>query len=136
MSSGDRTRVVKRRTVLGLVAASLSAGCVDAWPQPTGPRGPPEEPEGQPREQSPLRIDSWDFGEADSGLLRVFGTVENDGDEPARPTVEVRVRAGEQRYERTTTVDVPAGATAQFDIEFDVEYDTFVGDGSVRLDLI
>jgi hypothetical protein len=136
MSSADRTRVVKRRSVLGMVAASLSAGCVGAWPQPTGPRGPPEAPEGQPREQSPLRIESWDFGEADSGLLRVFGTVQNDRDASAEATVEVRVRAGEQRYERTTTVDVPAGATAEFEIEFDVEYDTFVGDGSIRLDLI
>ncbi len=136
MSSADRARVVKRRTVLGLVAASFSAGCVGAWPQPTGPRGPPEEPEGQPREQSALRIDSWDFGEDDSGMLRVFGTVRNDGDTSTTVTVEVRVRAGEQRYERTTTVDVPEGATAEFEIEFDVEYDTFVGDGSIRLDLI
>jgi hypothetical protein len=136
MSSADRTRVVKRRTVLGLLAASLSAGCVGAWPQPTGPRGPPEEPEGQPQEQSALRIDTWDFGENDAGLLRVFGTVQNNGDALARGTVEAVVRAGEQRYERTTNVDVPAGATVEFNIEFDVEYDSFVGNGSLDLQLL
>jgi hypothetical protein len=136
MSTADRTRVVKRRPVLGLIAASLSAGCVGVWPQPTGPRGPPEEPEGQPREQSALRIDTWDFGENDAGLLRVFGTIQNNGDAAAQATVEAVVRAGEQRYERTTTVAVPAGATAEFTIGFDVEYDAFVGNGSLDLQLV
>lgn len=128
---------MKRRSALGLVAVGLSTGCVGTWPQPTGPRGPPAEPEDRPREpgSDALRIGDWDFGETESGLLRVFGTVQNDGDATAQATVEAVVSAANQRYERTQSVEVPAGDTTEFDVEFDLEYETFVESGSIDLRL-
>lgn len=126
---------MKRRSVLGLFAAVLSAGCVDDWPTATGPRGPPEQPEGQPRDTGALRIDNWDFGETESGQLRVFGTVENDGATAAQAVVEVVVSADDQQYEQTQVVDVPAGESAEFDVAFDLEYETFLQSGSIDLNL-
>lgn len=128
---------MKRRSVLGLVAVGLSTGCVGTWPRPTGPRGPPTEPEDRPREpgSDALRIRGWDFGETESGLLRVFGTVQNDGDATAQATVEVVVSVDDQRYAQAQSVDVPAGGTTEFDVEFDIEYETFVESGSIDLRL-
>lgn len=126
---------MKRRGVVGLVALVLTAGCVDRWPRPTGPRGAPEAPEHQPRDADAVRIDSWDFGETESGRLHVFGTVQNDGDATAEATVEAVVHTGDERYEQTETVTVPAGGTTEFDVEFDVRYETFLEDGSIDLDL-
>lgn len=126
---------MKRRSVLGLFAAVLSAGCVDQWPTPTGPRAPPEQPEGQPRNADALRIGTWDFGETESGQLRVFGTVENDGSSSARATVEILVSTDDREYERSQTVDVPAEGEAEFDVVFDVEHETFLQSGSIDLGL-
>lgn len=135
ISAADGNSAVKRRRVVGLFALVLATGCVDRWPRPTGPRGAPEAPEQRPRDADAVRIDSWDFGETESGRLRVFGTVQNGGDTTAEATVKAVVYAGDERYEQTKTVTVPAGETAEFDIEFDVRYETFLGDGSIDLDL-
>lgn len=126
---------MKRRRVVGSLALVLTTGCVDRWPRPTGPRGAPEAPEQQPRDTDAVRIDSWDFGETDSGRLHVFGTVQNDGDATVEATAEAVVRAGDERYERTETVTVPAGDTTEFDIEFDIPYETFLDGGSIDLTL-
>lgn len=136
MSAAERALSVKRRAVLGVLALSLTGGCVDTWPGATGPRGPPDAPDDEPRDPEAVQIDGWDFGETDAGLLRVFGTVSNDGERSAAATVEITVRAGETEYQQTTTVDVPAESTAEFDVEFDVEHETFIEDGSIRLDLL
>lgn len=124
---------MKRRRVVGSLALVLTTGCVDRWPRPTGPRGAPEAPEQQPRDADAVRIDSWDFGETESGRLHVFGTVRNDGDATVEATAEAVVRAGGERYERTETVTVPAGGTTEFDIEFDVRHETFLDGGSIDL---
>lgn len=135
ISAADRKASVKRRSVLGLFAALLSAGCVDRWPTPTGPRAPPEQPEGQPRDPDTVQIDTWDFDESDSGQLRVFGTVENDGTSAAQATVEVVVSTDEEKYEQSQTVDVPAEGDADFNIVLDIEYEAFLQSGSITLEL-
>ncbi len=126
---------MKRRSVIGLVIAVLSAGCVDKWPTPTGPRAPPEQPEGQPRDPDTLRITDWDFDETDSGLLRVFGTVENNGETTAQATVEVVVNADDQRYQQSQTVEVPAEDVADFDMVLNIEHETVLQNGSITLSL-
>lgn len=135
MSAADRRVGVKRRSALGLFAAVLTAGCVDSWPRPTGPRAPPTSPEQPPEETDTVRVEEWDFGETESGQLHVFGTVLNDGDATAEATVLVSVRAGDEEAERSQSVSVPGGGTTDFDIEFDVEYEKFRSDGSIRVDL-
>jgi hypothetical protein len=120
---------------MGLVIAVLSAGCVDEWPTPTGPRAPPEQPEGHPRNPDTLRITDWDFDETDSGLLRVFGTVENNGETTAQATVEVVVNADNQRYQQSQTVEVPAEDVADFDMVLNIEHETVLQNGSITLSL-
>ena len=136
MSSAGGSPGVKRRALLGALPLLFTAGCVDSWPTPTGPRGPPEPGSERPDgDQARVDIDEWDIGETDDGRLRVFGTVRNEGEEPAEVTVAVVVRVDEQRYERATTVTVAADESAEFDIEFDLEYDAFAAGGSVDIDL-
>lgn len=133
ISAADRKASVKRRSVLGLLAAVLSAGCVEEWPTPTGPRGPPEQPEGQPRDPDALRIGDWDFDENDSGLLRVFGAVKNNGSSLARVTVVAVVSTDDEKYKQSQTVEVSGEGVTDFDIVFDVEYETFRQMGSLDL---
>jgi hypothetical protein len=135
MSAATRGVGVKRRSALGLLAAVLTAGCVDSWPRPTGPRGPPPSPERPSGQQDAVRIGEWDYGEGESGRLRVFGTVRNERDGTVESTVLVSVRAGEEEVERSQTVSVPGNGSADFDIEFDVTYEKFRSDGSIRVDL-
>jgi hypothetical protein len=82
-----------------------------------------------------VRIGTWDIDETDSGQLRVFGTVENDGSSAAQATVEVVVSTDDQESEQSQTVDVPAEGDADFDIVLNVEYEAFLEGGSITLDL-
>ena len=131
---------MKRRSALGLLAASLSlpAGCLSDAPGVTGPRNPPSAPADDPREppeREPLRITEFDFGESDDGRLRVFGTVENRTETERRATVRVSVTTDET-YERTVEVDVPAGSTAEFEVVFDLAYEVASGNFSIDLHLV
>lgn len=122
--------------MLASVALGLSAGCLGSLPRATGPRKPPEAPTGQPRDPgSSLSIETWDYGEADDGSLRVFGTVRNSGGREATATVAATAKAGEEKATETVDVTVPAGGTAKFDVVFGLTYDEFSKNGSIDLDL-
>ncbi|ELK47553.1 transcriptional initiation protein Tat [Haloferax volcanii] len=130
---------MERRRLLGLVAVGLSSGCLGSLPGATGPRNPPAAPAGNPRdtpEVSPVRIEDIDYEATDDGRLRVFGSVLNDGGAERLTTVEVRVTAGGERTTQSRELTVPAGGTADFEIEFDVEYDAFSDDGDLNVSLV
>jgi hypothetical protein len=126
---------VKRRAVLTTLVFGL-AGCSGPLPRPSGPRGPPEEPEGEPRQpERVLDIETWDFGETEAGRLRVFGEVRNDGGSDATATVTATVGVGEETYTGSDEVTVESGATAGFDIVFEVAYEEFSRNGSIDLNI-
>ncbi|MFB6096426.1 MAG: transcriptional initiation protein Tat [Haloferacaceae archaeon] len=127
---------MKRRAVIASVALGLSSGCLGSLPRATGPRKPPEAPTGQSRAPgSSLSIETWDYGEADDGSLRVFGTVRNSGGAEATATVAATAKAGEEEATQTVDVTVPAGGTTEFAIVFDLTYEAFSKNGSIDLDL-
>lgn len=127
---------MKRRALLSTLALGLSGGCLGALPRPTGPRGPPEEPASDPREpRQSFSIETWDFGETESGLLRVFGTVRNTSDASATTTVTATVSIEGDTDTKTVEVTVSAESTAHFGMVFEVEYDRFASNGSLNIDL-
>ena len=137
MSPAETRPGVKRRAVLGLVVAGVGSGCLRRLPRATGPRGPPDAPAAQPRESfGGLEITNWDYGEANDGRLRVFGSIENTGSVESTATVLVNVSVEGEEYSRTTDVSVPAGETSSFDMVLDPTYDAFVRRGSISVELV
>lgn len=131
---GRRLAAVKRRALLGLLAAA-SAGCSGSVPGATGPRTPPPPGERTTARPDGVSVESWDFEETDGGALRVFGTLRNPGDSRRTATVVVTVTVAGEDHTRRSEVTVPAGGTAEFGVAFDVRYEAFTRDGSINLEL-
>lgn len=114
---------MKRRRLIGLVGISLSAGCVSSWPEPTGPRAPPEEPSRPPpAAHDDLVIEEWDIGAAADGSVQVFGTLRNGGADETTVTVTAAVTVDGDTLTERTTVTVSAESTADFQLTYDIEY--------------
>lgn len=127
---------MKRRDVLSVFALSLSSGCLGSLPSATGPRKPPEAPEGKPRAPSAdPSIETWDYGETDEGTLTVFGTIKNPADVETTVTVAVTVTVDEDKHTKSADYTVPAGGTTDFDLTFEVSFDQFQQHGSIDLEL-
>lgn len=131
-----------RRTALGVAAGSLAAllgGCLGSAPGATGPRNPPDAPADDPRRTAALPalgVDTFDFESTDAGDLRVFGTVRNRSDVERRVTVAVTVGLDDEEVRRETSLAVPAGATAEWSVTFEVSYERFTKNGDLSVDLV
>lgn len=127
---------MKRRAVLSTFALALSSGCLGSLPRATGPRKPPEAPEGGPDPSGDaLSIESWDYGETEGGSLRIFGRVQNTGGTEATATVAATVTVDGDEHTNSTDVTVAAGGTAEFELRFDVSYEQFQQNGAISIEL-
>lgn len=68
----------------------------------------------------------------DDDRLRVLATLQNRGPEPTDATVVVTVTVGDEESVRETTVRVPGRGTTEASVEFDLPFESFAGNGSVR----
>lgn len=131
---------MKRRSVLRALALLpvSGAGCLENPPGRTGPRNPPDAPEGgpNPAEQPDVRIEGFDFEETSGGELRVFGSVVNETDVRRDVTVLVTVHAGGDVYRRTSEFSVPGGEETDFYVVFEIEYGEFAQNGRVNVELV
>lgn len=127
---------MKRRAALTTFALTLSAGCLSPLPRATGPRKPPEAPEGGPGVSSDaLSIETWDYSETGGGSLRIFGTIRNSSDVKTTATVAATVTVAGDGHTNSTDITVPAGGTAKFELRYDVSYDKFEQNGSISIEL-
>jgi hypothetical protein len=134
----ERSPSPTRRSVLGAAALALTTGCLGNPPAATGPRRPPDAPEGNPRatpERPDLYVASFDFEATDAGNLRVVGTVGNRGSAEQETNVRVVVRVGGEKYVRETAVTVPPDGEAEFAVEFSVSESAFVDGGELDVTL-
>jgi hypothetical protein len=134
----ESPRPPTRRSLLALLVG-VSSGCLGSPPNATGPRRPPEPPEGQPRDtpdQPNLYVSTFDYGAAEGGNLRVFGEVGNRGGVERVATVRVRVRIGDETYTRDQSVSVPPGGAAEFSATFDVSAEEFERAGGLDVTLV
>lgn len=125
-----------RRREAVVAAAFALAGCLRNPPGASGPRMPPTAPPGGAGPATPssvLSVSTFDAEAGESGDLRVVGTVTNRGDGRRTGTVEATVTVGGETRTRSTRVTVAAGGEARFEIPFDVAYESFESDGSVRI---
>ena len=126
---------MKRRGLLAAAMVTLT-GCASGLPRASGPRTPPNAPAGS-RERTTARPDlyvkTFDVEPRDDGDLRVFGTVANRGDVRRTGTVTATVTAGGESPTNSVEVSVDAGGEADFEIPFDVSYETFSDSGGVNV---
>ncbi len=128
-------RKLTRRKLLSIAGALGGAGCLQ--PQsPSGPRTPPQSPEGGPTQRGGLVIADFRGQEGDNGNLEVLIVIENRGENDQSATIEVVAQVGDQSFQRTETVGVPAGERVETVLEFDVAYDDYVGDGSISATIV
>jgi hypothetical protein len=133
---------MNRRAALRLVSGSLLAvlgGCLGSPPTATGPRRPPDAPEGDPRstpERPDLFVKSFDFEAADGGNLRVVGAVGNRGSVERERNVRVAVSVDGERYVRETGVSVPPDGETEFAVEFSVSESAFAAGGEIDVTLV
>ena len=125
-----------RRREAVVAAAFALAGCLRSPPDASGPRMPPTAPPGGTGPTTPasdLSVSTFDVEADENGDVRVVGTVANRGDVRRTGTVEVTVSVGGETHTRSTRVTVEAGGEAQFEIPFDVAYESFADGGDVRV---
>ena len=133
-----------RRAVIALLGSAtlLPAGCLSDTPGATGPRNPPNRETRTPTptaasagDRTGLHVAEYDFGPADSGDVRVFGTVTNGGTSEATGVVHAGISFGGELLVQETTVTVPAGESRPFELVFDAAYEEFAADGQVFVDI-
>ena len=126
-------RIDRRRALVALGAAALAAvpGC--SAMEASGPRNPPTGDDGGA--PAAVRVDRFDFEEADDGSLRVFGTVRNDTNAAVTARVTATVTVQGESTSRSTDVRVDAGSTAEFEVGFDVGFQRFARNGEVDVDV-
>jgi hypothetical protein len=81
-----------------------------------------------------ITIPDFDYEATDDDRMRVDATVKNEGDSERTVTLTVQVRAGEDRYEQSTTVEVGSNESAETETVFDTTVEEFEGDGSINFD--
>ena len=126
---------MRRREVLVAAALTLT-GCLRNPPDVTGPRLPPTahgDGAGSAPPASEFYVRAFDVRASEDGDLTVVGTVANRGDVRRTGTVEATVSAAGETDTRSTRVTVAAGGEARFEIPFDLAYESFAGDGDVRV---
>jgi hypothetical protein len=128
---------MRRRAVLGALAALPVglAGCTGDLPGATGPRTPPE-PSGSPPASGPdLSVSDIEVEEASDGTLRVLATVANRGGRAGTREVVATVTVSGEEHVGSTEVRVSPDATVEARIDFDLQYDAFVADGGVSVEV-
>ena len=126
---------MKRRRFLPLAAVTL-AGCLGARDE-SGPRTPPLTPEGGPPPEDGRDLDIVNAvpDEAEDGSLIFVITVENTASSSRSDTLvgvaTVDGEDGETEYEASREVSLEGGSEAEFDLVFDVAYETWAGNGSL-----
>lgn len=81
-----------------------------------------------------ITVPDFDYEATEDDRMRVNTTVENRGDSERTVTLTVKVRAGEEKYERSTDVEVGPNESAETETVFDVSVEEFEGDGSIDFD--
>lgn len=126
---------MQRRGVLALVPAVL-AGCVTSARDESGPRHPPTTPQGGEPEKGAqerqLRIVGSDVGEGEDGFLELSVVVENAADSRRSGTLVGTATVDDTAYEASQEVSLSGNTEAEFELVFDVAYDEWSGNGSLR----
>lgn len=123
------------RTFVGVGLAGTLAGCATEGAGLHNAPRPPEPPAGGPEsdpEEKPLRVADFGDEETDDGALRVFVDVRNDAEQSHDGTLTVFVRAEDDELTESMEITVDADETQTFEIEFDLSYESFLSNGSLR----
>jgi hypothetical protein len=126
---------VKRRRFLPLAALALS-GCLGARDE-SGPRTPPLTPEGGPTPEGGRNLQIVEAAprEGEDGSLLFVVTVENTAETTQSDTLVGTAtveRDGETtEYEARREVSLDGTTKAEFELAFDVAYETWAGNGNI-----
>lgn len=129
---------VNRRGLLDAAArlalagvAAAGAGCTEPA-DTSGPRTPPQSPEGTPGGPGLVVTDFADV-EAEDGTLHVRVTVENRGAEAIQGTLVVEAAAGDDSETVSRDVAVAPGERTDVVVETSLSYEAFGRQGSLRV---
>jgi hypothetical protein len=81
-----------------------------------------------------IKIPDFDYEATTDDRMRVSAVVENERNSEQTVTLTMRVKAGEETHEESTTVNVGANGTAEADTVFDVSVEEFEKNGSLDFD--
>lgn len=126
-------RIDRRGVLVALGVAGVAAGPGCSAMEASGPRNPPTGDDGGAA--AAVRVDRFDFEEADDGSLRVVGAVRNDTGAAVTARVTATVTVAGESTSRSTDVRVEAGSTAEFAVGFDVRFQRFARNGEVDVDV-
>jgi hypothetical protein len=140
-----------RRSLLRLLGLSVAglAGCASSDTQrgdpPTRPAPAPSTPEPATPTPTPTPsptptperfVDGLQpslretlVTESDDGKLQVHVPVENTTDRPLDATLVVTIEDSGEEYTTSTAITVPAGASREYSVTFDVAWSTATADG-------
>jgi len=127
---------MRRRGLVATLVTVGTAGCLREY-APSGPRNPPEadgDPPGAEGDDAPgLSVAEWDVLEGDDGSLVVEATVRNAADGERSGTVVAEASTPDRTETRETSVTVTAGDRTGVELVFEMDFETFVQDGQVRV---
>ncbi|MFB6127919.1 MAG: hypothetical protein ABEJ79_11580 [Halolamina sp.] len=128
-----RRSLLRRLAAVGSLGAGVVGGCLSREPSATGPRTPPQSPTPRPNGERVLYVDDFQVVEGDDGNLAVPVTVRNEAEERREGTVVVEVTANGDDYRTAEAVSVPAESTTELTLGLDLDYQTFIADGSLTV---
>ncbi|MGM0604881.1 MAG: hypothetical protein ACQETB_04320 [Halobacteriota archaeon] len=139
---------MNRRSVLSRVALAATAaplaGCLGDPLAESGPRNPPSGPDGDggarqtppdEEEEQALYVVTFDFEPAADETVAVPVTVANRSATDKTGLVTCTLRAGDETFEQSETVDLPAGGDVSFEFHFEILFEEFAIDGGVTVDV-